>query len=112
MSEALEDIPGVTFGFQQPIQMRFNELMTGAKQDVVIKVYGEDLDMLTDYATKLGKIAATIEGAQDLYVEQVTGHQQIVIKFDRDKIAQFGLNIEDVNQVIKLVLQASLQDCL
>ena len=101
MSKALEDIPGVTFGFQQPIQMRFNELMTGAKQDVVIKVYGEDLDMLTQYATKIGKLSSTVEGAQDLYVEQVTGQQQIVIKFDRDKIAQFGLNIEDVNQVIR-----------
>lgn len=101
MSEALEVIPGVTFGFQQPIQMRFNELMTGAKQDVVIKVYGEDLNMLTQYAAKIGKLSTTVEGAQDLYVEQVTGQQQIVIKFDRDKIAQFGLNIEDVNQVIK-----------
>jgi len=101
MAEALEDIPGVTFGFQQPIQMRFNELMTGARQDVVIKVYGEDLNTLTDYANKLGKIASTIEGAQDVYVEQVTGQSQIVVKFDRDKIAQFGLNIEDVNQVIK-----------
>lgn len=101
MAEELEVIPGVTFGFQQPIQMRFNELMTGAKQDVVIKVYGEDLNALTDYASKLGKIAATIDGAQDIYVEQVTGQSQIVIKFDRDKIAQFGLNIEDINQVVK-----------
>ena len=101
MSEALEDIPGVTFGFQQPIQMRFNELMTGAKQDVVIKIYGEDLEALTQYATKVGYLSKSIEGAQDLYVEQATGQQQIVIKFDRDKIAQFGLNIQDVNQVIK-----------
>jgi cobalt-zinc-cadmium resistance protein CzcA len=101
MSEALEDIPGVTFGFQQPIQMRFNELMTGAKQDVVIKIYGEDLEMLTGYAAKVGKLSRSIEGAQDLYVEQATGQQQIVVKFDRDKIAQFGLNIEDVNQIIK-----------
>ncbi|PBQ30681.1 CusA/CzcA family heavy metal efflux RND transporter [Sphingobacteriaceae bacterium] len=101
MSQALEDIPGVTFGFQQPIQMRFNELMSGAKQDVVIKIYGEDLDMLTEYAVKVGKLTQGIKGAQDLYVEQATGQQQIVIKFDRDKIAQFGLTIEDVNQIIK-----------
>ncbi len=101
MAEALEVIPGVTFGFQQPIQMRFNELMTGARQDVVIKVYGEDLNTLTDYANKLGEIASTIDGAQDVFVEQVTGQSQIVVKFDREKIAQFGLNIEDVNQVIK-----------
>ena len=101
MSKALQDIPGVTFSFQQPIQMRFNELMTGAKQDVVIKIYGEDLDMLTQYANKIGKLSATVKGAQDIYIEQATGQEQIVIKFDRDKIAQFGLNIEDVNQVIK-----------
>lgn len=101
MSEALEVIPGVTFGFQQPIQMRFNELMTGAKQDVVIKIYGEDLDRLTEYAAKVGKLSTGIKGAQDLYIEQATGQEQIVIKFDRDRIAQFGLNIEDVNRVIK-----------
>ncbi len=101
MAEALADIPGVTFGFQQPIQMRFNELMTGAKQDVVLKVYGENLSTLTEYANKLGKIAATIDGAQDIYIEQVTGQSQIVVKFNRDKIALFGLNIEAVNQVIK-----------
>ncbi len=101
MTTALEDIPGVTFSFQQPIQMRFNELMTGAKQDVVIKIFGEDLNVLTDYANKLGKIAATVEGAQDIYVEPVTGQSQIVIELDRDKIAQFGLSVEAVNQVIK-----------
>lgn len=101
MQEALADIPGVTFSFQQPIQMRFNELMTGAKQDVVIKIYGENLDVLTQYAKQLGKLSSTVEGAQDIYVEEVTGQSQIVIKFDRDKIAQFGLNIEDINQVIK-----------
>ncbi len=100
MADALSVIPGVTFGFQQPIQMRFNELMTGARQDVVIKIYGEDLNTLSDYAKKIGKIASGVEGAQDVYIEQVTGQSQIVIKFDRDKIAQFGLNIEDVNQVI------------
>ncbi|MBC7862852.1 MAG: CusA/CzcA family heavy metal efflux RND transporter [Bacteroidia bacterium] len=101
MSHALEDIPGVTFSFQQPIQMRFNELMTGAKQDVVVKVYGEDLNELTRYAEQIGKIAATVTGANDIAVEEMTGLSQIVVKFDRDKISQFGLNIEDVNLVIR-----------
>lgn len=101
MASALKDIPGVTFSFQQPIQMRFNELMTGAKQDVVIKIFGEDLNVLTDYANKIGKIASTVEGAQDVYVEPITGQSQIVIKLNRDKIALFGLNVETVNQVIK-----------
>lgn len=101
MQEALEEIPGVNFGFQQPIQMRFNELMTGARQDVAIKIYGEDLDVLTQQANKLGKIIAPIEGAKDLYIEKVTGLPQIVVKFDRDKIAQFGLNIEEMNRIVR-----------
>lgn len=100
MGKALEDIPGVTFGFQQPIQMRFNELMTGARQDVVIKVYGEDLDMLSDYAGDVASIASGIEGAKDMYVEKATGLTQIVIKYHRDQIAKYGMNIEDVNTAI------------
>ncbi|PIQ21621.1 MAG: CusA/CzcA family heavy metal efflux RND transporter [Cytophagales bacterium CG18_big_fil_WC_8_21_14_2_50_42_9] len=101
MAEALEAIPGVTFGFQQPIQMRFNELISGARQDVVMKIYGEDLDILTEQAGKIGKIVSSVAGAEDLYVEQITGLPQIVITFDREKIAQFGLNIEDVNRAIQ-----------
>ena len=101
MQEALEEIPGVNFGFQQPIQMRFNELMTGARQDVAIKIYGEDLDILTEQANKLGKIISPIEGAKDLYIEKVTGLPQIVVKFDRDKVAQFGLNIEEMNRIVR-----------
>ncbi|EOR96163.1 Cobalt-zinc-cadmium resistance protein CzcA [Arcticibacter svalbardensis MN12-7] len=102
MQKKLEgEIPGVTFSFQQPIQMRFNELMTGARQDVVIKIFGEDLDKLAQYAAQAGAIARKTSGAVDVYVEEVTGLPQIVIKFKRDKIAQFGLNIEDVNQVLR-----------
>ncbi|MBY0425839.1 MAG: efflux RND transporter permease subunit, partial [Cytophagales bacterium] len=100
MQEALEEIPGVNFGFQQPIQMRFNELMTGARQDVAIKIYGEDLDILTEQANKLGNLIQPIEGAKDLYVEKVTGLPQIVVRFDRDKVAQFGLNIEQMNRIV------------
>lgn len=101
MHEALQAIPGVNFSFQQPIQMRFNELMTGAKQDIVVKVYGEDLDQLAQYAKKIGRLSASIRGVQDIYVEEVTGLPQIVVKFDREKIAQFGLSIEEINQVIR-----------
>lgn len=96
-----QNIPGVSYGFQQPIQMRFNELMTGARQDVVVKIYGEDLNKLSKYAKQVGRIANQIEGAQDVYVEQVSGLPQVVIKFNRDKIAQFGLNVEDVNTAIR-----------
>jgi cobalt-zinc-cadmium resistance protein CzcA len=100
MTKALEAIPGVNFGFQQPIQMRFNELMTGARQDVVVKIYGEDLDRLAAYARKVGNIVNGVKGAADLYVEQVAGLPQIVVQYHRDQIAKFGLNIADINRVI------------
>ena len=100
MKKVLEDIPGVTFGFQYPVQMRFNELMTGARQDVVCKIYGEDLDTLAKYADHLGRIANGISGAADLYVESVVGMPQIVIDFNRAALSQFGLTIEDVNRNI------------
>lgn len=100
MSKALEVVPGVTYGFQQPIQMRFNELMTGVRQDIAVKIFGEDLKTLTDLAQQVSKIAGTVEGAKDLYVEEVTGLPQIVVKINRDEIAKYGLNISSVNQAI------------
>jgi len=100
MTRELEDIPGVTFGFQQPIQMRFNELMSGARQDVVVKVYGEDLDMLTSYSKKIAGIVSSIDGATDLYIENVKGARQILISYDRDALARFGLNIQDINTTV------------
>ncbi|HMJ69390.1 MAG TPA: CusA/CzcA family heavy metal efflux RND transporter [Cyclobacteriaceae bacterium] len=102
MKAKLEEyLPGVSFGFQQPIQMRFNELLTGARQDVVLKIFGEDLDELTNYARRLGNIASTVDGVQDIYVEQAAGLPQIVVRPDRLKLARFGLNIEDVNRVVR-----------
>ena len=101
MSKALDDIPGVTAGFQFPVQMRFNELMTGARQDVVCKIFGENLDTLAIYAEKLGNIVSGVEGAKDLYVETVTGLPQIVVEYDRAAIARYGLAIQDVNTVLK-----------
>lgn len=95
-----ENIVGASFGFQQPIQMRFNELMTGARQDVVLKVYGENLDKLTKYANQIGKIVPTVKGANDLYVEKMGGLKQIVIHYKREQLALYGLNIQDVNTVI------------
>ena len=100
MAEALSVIPGVTFGFQQPVQMRFNELMTGARQDVALKIYGDDLTQLTKLAESVGKLTRTIEGATDLYIEQVDGLDQILIKLDRTQMAKYGLNVADVNRVI------------
>ncbi|MCW5908017.1 MAG: CusA/CzcA family heavy metal efflux RND transporter [Chitinophagales bacterium] len=100
MSAALEAVPGLKTGFQFPVQMRFNELMTGARQDVVVKIFGEDLDTLAYYAQKLGTIVETVEGAKDLYVESVTGMPQIIVNYKRDAIAKFGLNISDVNRTL------------
>ncbi|MDF2191321.1 CusA/CzcA family heavy metal efflux RND transporter [Paraflavitalea sp. CAU 1676] len=100
MTESLEAIPGVTFGFQQPIQMRFNELMTGVRQDVAVKIYGEDLEILADLANQVGKISSGVQGARDIYVEQVTGLPQIVININRDEIAKYGLDIKSINQTI------------
>ncbi|WP_426491510.1 CusA/CzcA family heavy metal efflux RND transporter [Hymenobacter sp. 102] len=101
MAEALSVIPGVTFGFQQPIQMRFNELISGAKQDVVLKIYGEDLQQLARYAEQAARLVRQVEGAEDVYVEQVTGLPQIVVKLDRNRLARFGLNAEDVNRTVQ-----------
>ena len=97
MKKELEIVPGVTFGFQYPVQMRFNELMTGARQDIVCKIYGEDLDTLARYADKFGKIIQKIDGAQDLYVEAVTGMPQIVIEYNRSAISQYGLTVNAIN---------------
>ena len=90
MTRALQEIPGVTFGFQYPVQMRFNELMTGARQDVVCKIYGEDLDSLVRYAHQLGAIAGGIEGAENIYVESILGSPQIIIDYDRAALAQYS----------------------
>lgn len=100
MSLALEALPGVSFGFQYPVAMRFNELMSGARQDVVCKIFGENLDTLAHYAKQLGNICNTVEGSNDLYVEAVTGMSQIVIQYNRAAISQYGLNISDINKVV------------
>jgi len=93
-------IPGVTMGFQFPVQMRFNELMTGAKQDVVVKVFGEDLNLLARYAEQIGNVSKTVKGTADWYVEKVTGMPQVVIKYNRNEIAKYGLNIDEINRTV------------
>jgi cobalt-zinc-cadmium resistance protein CzcA len=97
---AQQVVPGVTTGFQYPVQMRFNELMTGAKQDVVCKIYGEDLNKLARYAEQIGNISKTVEGSADWYVEKVTGMPQVVVTFNRNEIAKYGLNIDEINSTI------------
>lgn len=99
-AELEEHVPGVEFGFQQPIQMRFNELMAGIRQDIGIKIFGEDLDELTRLSQEVGNAVGSIDGVRDLYLESITGLSQIVVNIDRDNVARFGLDIETVNQAI------------
>ncbi len=100
INEKLENIPGVFFEKSQPIQMRFNELMTGIRQDVAVKIFGENMDTLLAYANKVGSIVQSIDGATEPAVERVAGLPQIVIKYNRTQIANYGLNIEDINHIV------------
>lgn len=101
MEEALAVLPGVNVELTQPMQMRFNELMTGVRQDVAIKIYGEDLEVLTGYANQVAKMINPVKGVSSPAVERVTGLPQIVVEYNRDKIAQYGLNISEVNAVLR-----------
>lgn len=107
MSTVLSQIPGVNFSFQQPIQMRFNELMTGVRQDVAIKIYGEDLKKLSFYAQEVGKLVSATPGAEDVYVEEVTGVPQMVIRFKRESLSRFHIDISEINQQIQMAFAGS-----
>lgn len=100
MMEKLEVIPGVFFEATQPIQMRFNELMTGVRQDVAIKIFGENIDTLAAFAPKISKVVQSVKGATAPQVERTTGLPQITIEYDRTRMANYKLNIEDVNRTI------------
>lgn len=100
ISEKLEAIPGVFFEKNQPIQMRFNELMTGIRQDVAVKIFGENLDSLAIYAEKTSKVIQSVNGASAPQIERVSGLPQINVEYDRTRMANYGLNIEDVNTAV------------
>lgn len=100
--EALAEIPGVEFEFTQPIEMRFNELITGVRADLAIKIFGEDLDILYKKALEVQKAIQPIDGAADIIVEKVAGLPQMSVKYDRQKIAKYGLNVEDLNSLISM----------
>lgn len=100
MGKELADVPGLSVGFQFPVQMRFNELMTGARQDVVCKIFGEDLDTLALYSKRLGNLISSVEGSADLYVETVTGMPQVVISYNRDAMAMYGLTVKEINNTV------------
>lgn len=100
MKAALDTIPDVEFNFSQPIQLRFNELMTGAKADIAIKLYGEDMAELYDKAREAARYVEQVPGASDVLVEQAMGLPQLVVKYNRAKIARYGINIEELNSII------------
>lgn len=100
MKEKLDQIPGVVAEPSQPIQMRFNELMTGIRQDVAVKIFGENLDTLLTLAQQLAKGIQTVKGVSEPMIERTAGLPQITIEYDRSRIAGYGLNIRDINQVV------------
>jgi len=102
MKEKMSVFPGVEYEFTQPIEMRFNELITGVRSDVAIKIFGEDQHILFDYATQIKSLISEIQGAADITVEQVVGLPTMSVKYDRRKIAEYGLNISDLNRVISI----------
>ncbi len=100
--EALEKIPGMQIEFTQPIEMRFNELITGVRADVAIKIFGEDLNILTKKGEEIKALIKDVEGAEDITVEKIVGLPQMNVSYDRSKLARYGLNIEELNKMISM----------
>ncbi|MCF0159327.1 MAG: CusA/CzcA family heavy metal efflux RND transporter, partial [Bacteroidaceae bacterium] len=101
MKEALKPITGAEFNFSQPIQLRFNELMSGSKADIAIKLYGEDMAELYAKAKEAATYIRKVKGVGDVIVEQAMGLPQLLVEYDRDAIARYGLNIEELNTIIR-----------
>ena len=104
MRESLETIPGIAFGFSQPIQCRIDEIVAGTRAQLIIKLFGEDIDKLNNSAEAISKVVNKIKGATDVIVEKVTGQPYLTINIDRSKIARFGLNIADVQEIIEIAI--------
>jgi cobalt-zinc-cadmium resistance protein CzcA len=102
MDKELDAFPEVSFEFTQPIQMRFNELIAGVKSDIAVKIFGEDLQELFDHATEASRYIRNIDGVGDIKVQQIEGIPQLVVKYNRVKMAQYGLNVNEVNSAIKM----------
>ncbi|MBK6505283.1 MAG: CusA/CzcA family heavy metal efflux RND transporter [Ignavibacteria bacterium] len=108
MMTKLQVIPGVFFEKSQPIQMRFNELMTGIRQDVAIKIFGENMDTLLNYAGKVEEMIHETDGATDPAVERVQGLPQINIRYDRARMSNYGINIDDINHVVSMAFAGGI----
>ncbi|MFZ1632915.1 MAG: CusA/CzcA family heavy metal efflux RND transporter [Chitinophagales bacterium] len=101
MTKALSVIPGLFVEASQPIQLRFNELISGVRQDVAVKIFGENMDTLNFYAEKVSAIIETVNGTGQPKIESTSGLPQIAIHYDRDRIAQYGLNVSDLNEIVR-----------
>ncbi|MDP3223298.1 MAG: CusA/CzcA family heavy metal efflux RND transporter, partial [Rubrivivax sp.] len=95
------ELTGVNLVFSQPIQLRFNELLTGVREDVAVKLYGDDLDVLAQKANEMAKIIETIPGVGDVNPERTAGLPQMTVRYNREKIAQYGLNIDKLNEYVR-----------
>ncbi|MEO8339675.1 MAG: CusA/CzcA family heavy metal efflux RND transporter [Nitrospirota bacterium] len=104
MRQRLAQIPGITLLMSQPIQEKVDELISGTKSEIAVKLFGDDLEILTEKAGEIAAILATIDGVRDIKVEQQAGQSYLTIDIDRRKIARFGINVSDIQQVIETAI--------
>jgi heavy metal efflux system protein len=104
MREALKAIPGIGYGFSQPIQCRIDELVAGTRAQLILRLFGDDLELLRSKADEIARVLSKIEGATDLLTEKVTGQLYLTIDIDRQKIARYGLNISDIQNIVEIAI--------
>ncbi len=104
MRESLQPIAGITFGFSQPVQCRIDELVAGTRAQLIVKLFGEDVTVLSRKSAEIAKVLSTIRGGTDLNAEKVSGQPYLTVNIDRSKIARYGLNISDVQKVIEIAV--------
>ena len=104
MEQAVRKVPGNNYEFTQPIQMRFNELLSGVRADVAVKVFGDDLDVMLNLAERIEKIVKAVPGAADVRIEQITGLPVLSVQMNREKMARYGLNGSDVQDAINIAI--------
>jgi cobalt-zinc-cadmium resistance protein CzcA len=104
MRKSLEGIPGISFGFSQPIQCRIDELVAGTRAQLILRLFGDNLELLKSKAEEIAKVLSKIEGATDLITENVTGQLYLTIDIDRQKIARYGLNISDIQNIVEIAI--------
>jgi cobalt-zinc-cadmium resistance protein CzcA len=104
MRKSMESVAGINFGFSQPIQCRIDELVAGTRAQLIVKLFGEDIDLLSAKSAEIAKVLSTVKGGTDLNAEKVTGQPYLTVNIDRSKIARYGLNISDVQKVIEIAV--------